>query len=187
MNRFVTRLSAVAAGLVTAVALAGCGTGQISQTANQEPAVNGTGGVLNNLSLRNVRIQAEQTGEAIQVGQTADLMFVVSNQSPDSNDELTGVKTDIGKVAWPGAKAVPASGMLIVGTPSGADVAPMNALQKLHGENVRTGTATVALSKSISNGLTYDVTFTFKQAGSITLPVPISAGTKKGPVLAGDE
>lgn len=187
MNRFVTRLSAAVVGLVTATTLAGCGTGQISQTANQAPAVNGTGGVLNNVSLRNVRIHAEQTGDQVQPGQTADLLFVVSNQSPDAGDELTGVQTDIGKVAWPGAKSLPAGGMLIVGTPTGADVAPANALQKLHGEKVKTGTATIRLDKPISNGLTYDVTFNFANAGSITLAVPISAGLQAQPVLPGDE
>ena len=41
-----------------AAALSGCGAGQISQTATQEPAVNGNQATINNVALRNVRIQA---------------------------------------------------------------------------------------------------------------------------------
>ena len=34
----------------------------------------------------------------------------------------------------------------------------------------------MALSKPITNGLTYDFTFTFEKAGETTIEVPISAG-----------
>ena len=34
----------------------------------------------------------------------------------------------------------------------------------------------VTLNKPITNGLTYDFTFTFQNAGQTTVPVPISAG-----------
>ena len=36
--------------------------------------------------------------------------------------------------------------------------------------------ASVALTKPIRNGLTYNFTFTFEKAGQKTLAVPISAG-----------
>ena len=74
MNRFKislpTRLFALAArfslvGLVALIAavLSGCGAGQISQMATQEPAVNGNKVTINNVALRDIRMQAVQTGD----------------------------------------------------------------------------------------------------------------------------
>ncbi|MGA8543778.1 MAG: hypothetical protein WB785_00775, partial [Mycobacterium sp.] len=60
-NRRLTRVAALAAGcLIGAVALAGCSAGQLSQTASQESAVDGSQAVIKNVALRNVRIQAQQ-------------------------------------------------------------------------------------------------------------------------------
>lgn len=185
MHRFSTRIVAAVAGVVTALALAGCSTGHISQSANQSSAVNGTGGVLGHLALRNVHIQADQSGDFLPPGKTVDLLFVVSNQSPDTNDELTSISTDIGKVALNGSKKVPAGGKLVVGTPAGQDAAPMNAIQALREvEDATIAAATVTLDKPISNGLTYEFTFEFKEAGQLTLAVPISNGPAPPPVLA---
>ena len=46
------------AALIAAV-LTGCGAGQISQMATQEPAVNGNKVSFNNVALRDIRIQAD--------------------------------------------------------------------------------------------------------------------------------
>ncbi|PQM49389.1 Putative lipoprotein LpqE [Mycobacterium talmoniae] len=192
-TRLRTRVSAATVGLALCAALgagtlSGCGTGQISQTANQASAVNGTGGVLKHVALRNVRIQSDQSGDFVEPGKTVDLDFVVSNQSPDTRDELTGIHTDIGTVTVNGNKTLPAGGMLVVGTPAGQDVAPAKAMQELRNiEDASAAAATVALTKPISNGLTYNVTFDFKVAGSITLAVPISAGTAPQQVMSGNE
>ena len=43
-------------------------------------------------------------------------------------------------------------------------------------ETADAATAKVDISKPITNGLTYNFTFTFEKAGDITVPVPISAG-----------
>ncbi len=60
--------------------------------------------------------------------------------------------------------------MLVVGEPDG-QAAPLEAA-----ETADAAKATVDLSKPITNGLTYDFTFTFEQAGQVTVAVPISAG-----------
>ena len=78
MNRFdyrvakrPARLAALAtAGFMAAGALAGCGAGQLSQTAQQESAVDGNAAVINNVALRNVHIQAVQTGDYLRPGAT---------------------------------------------------------------------------------------------------------------------
>lgn len=69
-----------------------------------------------------------------------------------------------------GDTRLPASGMLFIGTPEGQRVAPgplnPNSAAK----------ASVNLAKPISNGLSYNFTFTFEKAGQASVQVPISAG-----------
>jgi hypothetical protein len=163
-------LAALAAGAVMgAVALSGCGAGQIAQTAMQQSAVDGNQAVIKNVALRNVHIQAVQTGDYLRPGATVDLVLVAVNQSPDITDKLVGITTDIGKVTVTGDPTLHASGVLFVGQngqPKKADDAI---------ENSDTVKATIALSKPITNGPNYDITFNFEKAGSVSVPVPISA------------
>jgi hypothetical protein len=165
VNRFKIGLVAV-----IAVALTGCGAGQISQMATQEPAVNGNKVTLNNVALRDVRMQAVQTGDYLQPGRTVDLVLVAINQSPDVADRLVGVTSDIGTVTITGDARLPAGGMLFIGTPEGERVAP----GPIGSSNA--AKATVALAKPITNGLTYNFTFNFEKAGQASVLVPISAG-----------
>lgn len=165
MNRFKIGLVAL-----IAVALTGCGAGQISQMATQEPAVNGNKVTLNNVALRDVRMQAVQTGDYLQPGRSVDLVLVAVNQSPDIEDRLVGVTSDIGTVTINGDARLPAGGMLFIGTPEGAKVAP----GPIGSSNA--AKATVALAKPITNGLTYNFTFNFEKAGQASVLVPISAG-----------
>ncbi len=177
MNRFKIRLPALAAqivviGLVASIAavLSGCGAGQVSQMATQEPAVNGNKVTFKNVALRDIRMQAVQTGDFIQPGRTVDLVLVAVNQSPDVPDRLVGITSDIGTVTVSGDARLPAGGMLFIGEPEGEKVPPgpigsNNAVR-----------ATVTLAKPISNGLTYNFTFNVEKAGQASVMVPISAG-----------
>ena len=125
----------------------------------QQPAVNGNKAMINNVALRDIHIQALQTGDFLHPGATVDLVLVAVNQSPDIADKLVGITSDIGTVTVTGDPTLPASGMLFVGPPEGqrrTDSAVENA------DSVK---ATVALSKPITNGLTYNFTFTFEKAG----------------------
>lgn len=178
MNGFSRAFSKAAIALVAATALAGCGTGQISQTADQASAVNGASATVGDLALHDVRIQATQTGDALEPGQTVDLVFVVSNQSVDNADELTDIKTSIGKVSpLTGGKSVPVGGVLVVSAPAGPDLPTAPASKALpEVSNANTASATVTLDQAIRNGLTYDFTFNFKNAGAVRIDVPISAG-----------
>ncbi|WP_066916478.1 hypothetical protein [Mycobacterium interjectum] len=171
MNRFTV------VGLVALVAalLSGCGAGQISQMATQEPAVNGNKVTINNVALRDIRMQAVQTSDFLQPGRTVDLVAVAVNQSPDVADRLVSITSDIGAVTIDGDGRLPAAGMLFIGKPEGQSVAP----GPLEPNNaVR---ATVALAKPISNGLNYNFTFNFEKAGQASVMVPISAGVGPQP------
>ena len=95
-RRTAARVGLAAAGLVVATAIAGCGAGQVSQVATQEPAVNGTAGSIGPIALRNVHIQASSTGDALEPGSDVDLILAAANNSPDVNDRLVGITSNVG-------------------------------------------------------------------------------------------
>ncbi len=71
----------------------------------------------------------------------------------------------------------------MVGEPDG-QIAPLESAEKADAAE-----AMVALSKPITNGLTYNFTFDFEKAGETTVAVPISAGEaprREAAVEAGD-
>ncbi|MGB0878409.1 MAG: hypothetical protein ACPHCN_04275 [Mycobacterium sp.] len=179
MNPFKRRTSATgrsipavlaAGGFAAAVALTGCGAGQVSQTATQEPAINGTSGYAGEITLRNIHLRADQTSDYIQPGRDIELIFTAANNSPNMDDKLLSITSDVGKVTVTGDAALPATGVLVVGTPDGQPT-PLEGI-----EVADSAEAMVALSKPITNGLTYDFTFTFANAGETTVTVPVSAG-----------
>lgn len=175
MNRVKLRTSTVraalaASGLATAIALTGCGAGQISQVATQEPAVNGVNASAGQIMLRNVHLRAPQTSDYVRPGSDVELLFVAANDSPDRSDKLVSITSDVGTVTVSGDGAIAAGGVLVVGEPDGQTAA----LESV--ESADAVTAEVALTKPITNGLTYDFTFEFEKAGQTTVSVPISAG-----------
>jgi hypothetical protein len=163
------RTAVAACGLLAASALVGCSAGQVSQTATQEPAVNGTLTTFDNIALRNIHLQAVQTSDALKPGEEVDLIFTATNLSPDVADRLVSVTSEVGEVTVTGKKDLPPNGVLVVGEPDGA-----TALGSVEAADV--AEATVTLEKPISNGLLYNFTFTFEKAGSQEVAVPISAG-----------
>jgi len=166
----VDRFKLAACGLAAALALSGCGAGQVSQTATQEPAVNGTSANIGKVAVRNAHLRGTQTADYIQPGTEVDLLFVASNDSPDVNDKLISITSDVGTVTLTGDTSLPASGTLVVGAPDGQTTA----LESV--ETSEAADAKVALSKPITNGLTYNFTFKFESGGEGTVAVPISAG-----------
>ena len=166
MNRF--RLAAF--GLAAAVALSGCGAGQQAQTATQEPAVNGTATTVGPISVRNIHLRAPQSTDYVRPGSNVELLFVAVNGSPDTNDKLVSITSDIGTVSVSGNTSIPANGVLVVGEPDG-QIAPLESAEKSD-----VSQAKIVLSKPITNGLTYQFTFNFEKAGQTSVGVPISAG-----------
>lgn len=174
MNRLTNRLIAASAGLAAgALILTGCGSGQISQTAGQEAAVNGTSANVKTIALRNVHIQATQTSDFIQPGQTVPLLFLAANDSPDVGDKLVSITSDIGSIALTGNSAIPPNGALVVGATGGPE--PTGTASE-PAATAAEPAAEVTLAKPITNGLTYNFTFNFEKAGATTVAVPISAG-----------
>jgi copper(I)-binding protein len=161
---------AAAGGLAAAVVLTGCGAGQVSQMTTQEPAVNGTSANVGEIALRNVHLRAEQTSDYVQPGTEVELLFQAANNSPDTEDKLLEITSDVGEVTLTGDTTVEPDGVLIVGSPDGQPTPLQNV------EAAEAAEAAVELTKPITNGLTYQFTFKFEKAGETTVAVPISAG-----------
>ena len=186
MNRFKSRSSAVtvalaACGLAASAALAGCSAGQVAQTATQQAAVNGTAATVGEVTLRNIHLRVAQNTDYVQPGSETELLFVASNESPDTPDKLVSITSDFGTVTLSGDTALQPSGVLVVGEPDG-QIAPLE-----QAETADAAKAMVDLSKPITNGLTYNFTITFQNAGETTVPVPISAGEAPRRDQSGDE
>jgi copper(I)-binding protein len=156
-------------GIAAAMMLSGCSAGQISQTSTIEAAVNGASGSANNIALRDVALRATQSGAYLPPGKTVQLRFVASNGSPDTPDKLVGITSDVGTVTLTGDPSIAPSGILVSGAPDATT--PLGGVEAANATD-----ATVALTQPITNGLTYDFTFTFEKAGATTFAVPISAG-----------
>ncbi|MGE2690230.1 hypothetical protein [Mycolicibacterium pulveris] len=170
MDRFKLAACGLAAAVLVGGALTGCGAGQVSQTATQEPAVNGTSANVGDIALRNIHLQVTQTSDYVQPGTDVELVFLASNQSRETADKLLAVSSDVGTVTLTGDTTVPEAGVLVVGAPDG-QITPLETV-----EAAEAAEASVSLTKPITNGLTYDFTFTFEKAGEATVMVPVSAG-----------
>ena len=148
----------VLAGLVVVAgaALAGCGAGQISQTALQSPTVDGTSAQIGAISIRNAAVVYPDQGSYAK-GSTARLRLVVANAGTTS-DTLTEVRSDaagevtITAAGSPTAEQTPtptASSSGTSGSPTPTDTAggtPTGSVEPP--DSTVTGTATVGPSAS---------------------------------------
>jgi hypothetical protein len=181
VNRFAIRASAgLAACGLTAAVLTGCSAGQVSQTATQEPAVNGVNAQAGAIALRNVHLRAPQEKDYVEPGSEAELLFVAANESNEKANKLISIKTTVGDVTLTGDQTIPTGGVLIVGEPDGQ----LKPLEQT--EPADAVTAKVTLTKPVTNGLLYDFTFKFEN-GETTVAVPISAGEAPRRDKSGDQ
>ncbi|WP_232017027.1 copper chaperone PCu(A)C [Gordonia insulae] len=172
------KATAIAAfGIALALGTTACGAGQISQTANQEPAVNGNLANVGSMQLRNVQIvyPQDKADEVFGNGGPFQVSFVITNIDPVENDRLTGiVAPDGGTVSIVGNTQIPAGQALRAGKPIGL----------LEPQDVKTTDAekraTVVLTgagKTVAPGLTTPLTFRFEKSGEITVNTPVDVGT----------
>ena len=166
---------AVAAGLgltlaVGAPLLAGCGTGQVAQTARQVSAVDGAQGDVGQIAVRNAMLVYPQGGEHFyRRGEDAPLTVVIVN-SGVPEDELTSVRS-------PAAEAVQVEGQRsLQPLHTLRAVAPSKDADQSGGSELTQGQITIVLVNLVEDvkpGKPVPVTFLFRQAGELTLDVPI--------------
>ncbi|WP_306307641.1 hypothetical protein [Nocardia paucivorans] len=185
-RRMVT-VAALAAGAV--LALSGCGAGQISQTASQAAAVNGNSANIGEISLRNVHIvYPPSEGYTNARGGKAVLALSFVNNSATVSDELAGITTDIGTVQITppkGGKLQIAPQETVVAAPkkstAAEDARSAGEHDTARPETHPVDTALIeitGLTRDISPGLTYSMSFNFKQNGTVQVQVPVDAGTE---------
>lgn len=170
MNGWIKPTSMTVALAATVLTLAGCGVGQVSQVATQEPAINGVAGSTGSIQLRNVHLRGEQELDYIEPPSEVELILAIANMSPEAGDRLVEITSDVGTVEITGDTDVKASSSLIVGR---ADGVPEN-VDVIEGATH--ADAIVTLTEPITNGLTYEFVFSFEKAGDATVSVPLDAG-----------
>ncbi|RBO87392.1 hypothetical protein [Nocardia puris] len=205
--RLMVTVAALAAG--AALALSGCSAGQVSQTANQAPAINGNNIDVEQISLRNVHIVYPSEGYTNTQGGKAVLALAIVNNSGTVTDELTSVTTDLGTVtitpptgdrvlsvgpqqtvvaaATAGAAgehgddhgSAPTTSPTAEPTASPTTQAPATSAQPpIDPEANQALIEITGLTKDITPGLTYTVSFNFKQNGTVQVQVPVDAGVE---------
>jgi copper(I)-binding protein len=107
---------AMALGVSALLGIVGCGAGQVAQTAEMEPAVNGNQGQVGHMLLRDVMVAFPETGEAYRAGDDAPLVLTIANVG-STDDELTGVTSPAGEVELVGNPKIPAGFALQVVAP----------------------------------------------------------------------
>ncbi|MBC2681263.1 hypothetical protein [Corynebacterium anserum] len=153
-------LALVAAG--SAMALTACGAGQISQTANQVPAVNGTSGAVKNVTVRDASVVIAKDGEAY-------LKFTASNVEDNAASvKLESIKVDGKNVDLNGLSEIKPGGSIVTDTPD-----LVKEIQR-GGTNLKNeyGSPKLASSEGFFPGGSKDAVFTFDK-GKITIPVSI--------------
>ncbi|HEV7452825.1 MAG TPA: hypothetical protein VGO16_15840 [Pseudonocardiaceae bacterium] len=156
----------IAACCATALALVGCGAGQITQTDSQVAAVDGAHGNVGNIALRDVLIPYPPSPNGIYPpGSSVPVLLTIVNQGT-SADELTAVTSPAASQGLVlGATTIP-PGMNVTSTLGGTQsTSPLVA-----------GELRIVLinTQPLRAGLNTPVTFVFRNAGKVTLLVPMA-------------
>lgn len=127
-----SRAALVAVAVASTVALAGCGAGQVAQTAYQANNSTGATVTVNGIAIRDAQIAFPEASEGAEsaavyrAGGTAPVEMHVINQTTQ-NDRLVSASSPIaGSVTVGGDADLPAGTVMIVGSPSssGGQTAP---------------------------------------------------------------
>ncbi|MFD3746708.1 hypothetical protein [Nocardia sp. NPDC058633] len=204
------------------IALTGCSAGQITQTSAQAAAINGNNADVGDISLRNVHIVYPEAAAEHNKGGKAVIALSIINNSETVTDELTSVSTDLGQIAITGpggdaefvlkpqqtvvvgtGQAAPAGDGATSAAPTTTSAAPTTSAAAPTGAPgqdtpsidpvTEPGTIEITgLATDIVPGLTYNVTFNFKDAGTVQVSVPVDAAAverieneKSGPAPEG--
>jgi copper(I)-binding protein len=156
-----------------AVLGAGCAAGQQAETAHESPAMDAAvASDIGSLALRAIAIQPPQTGTSYPKGASAPLtaVFVNNGTAPErlsgvSTTAATGWKVQNQAASAAGSTASPAAGTSVV-IPAGGRVGfgVPNSTQVL---------SLTGLTDTLFTAQTVKITFTFANAGSTTIAVPV--------------
>lgn len=201
---------AVAIGVGALLGIVGCGSGQVAQTAEMPPAVNGNSGQAGPLALRDVQVAFPENGEAYKQGEEAPLTLSIIN-SGATDDELVEVTSPAGKVEIVGNPKIPGRTTLQIVVPeadsSTSTSATTTEAPATSGEptgTTTTGTATTTTTESAPQseeapvvgtaslvitslavdlpfGKNVPVTFVFASGAKVTIQLPVAAPSTPRP------
>jgi hypothetical protein len=180
-----TRL--IAAALIAAAALTGCGAGQVAGTAQQVSNTTGGNAQVGPLALRTVAIafgEDVEGGAVYRRGDDAPINMTVVNEAGEA-DELLSVSTPIAEsVEVTGTTEIPSGRSLVVGgdtqqqgagSPGGA---PVTTPQPREEGEPTASIVLVGLREDVRSGISYPITFTFARAGAVTVAVPVDSSAE---------
>ena len=162
MNRALRAATTVVL-LVSPVALSACSAGQVTQTATQERDKVGAMGQAGDLTIRAVQF-ASPGDDGYQQGDDADLQIAVVNSGPD-DDALVDVSGEgFGDVEFDDGStgSAPADGIEI----------PGDSAVFIDGDEL--AVTLTDLDEDLRTGQHLELTFTFENAGEITIPVTVA-------------
>jgi copper(I)-binding protein len=161
------RIGVVGAVLLALVVLAGCGAGQTGST-NLDRArigLDSVDGRVGPLRLLSVSIASPgDRGSFHLAGDSAALLLTVANDG-DARDVLTGVSADVAQQVVFRDDDGPARSHLRVATPPGG----VAVLREVSGPHLELS----GLTEPLRSGFSVPVTLEFRDAGPVTLSVPI--------------
>ncbi|WP_369140622.1 copper chaperone PCu(A)C [Modestobacter versicolor] len=177
MNR-APRAAAMGVLLLSPIALTACSAGQVAQTATQDRDKIGAQGSVGDLALRAFELPYP-TGGVYPSGGDARLLGAIANPTP-TDDTLVSIEGE----DFEGVEVVDPSAAETVadGAASGSVDLTVPAADNLFlGNGDGPSVTLVGLAEEIGVGQYVDVTFTFEEAGEITLPIPVGYATRDLP------
>lgn len=156
-------LASTTMALVAAVSLtlSGCAAGQYSQTADQVAAIDGANGTIGDLTILNARL-APTNNEYYRAGSDARLLLWISNDGlkADTLSQITTSAADSVEIDGDTAE-VPGQTLADFATDSGVEVVVTGFTQDLY------------------YGVSIPMTFSFANAGTLDLNIPIQVPTER--------
>ncbi|WP_236796385.1 hypothetical protein [Amycolatopsis sp. GM8] len=177
-------------GLGAALALAGCGAGQITQTDTMLPAVNGALATTGKITVRNAGLaNTNSCQQAYAPGSSAPLSLVITNDGA-ADDQLVSVSSpNAASAAVSGQQTLTARTSVVVGPANQAESAATStsaspATSGSAAGKPQIGRASIELQgikQVVWPGQLTPVTFVFRDAGSVTMELPVNAPTEELP------
>jgi copper(I)-binding protein len=157
------RAATTVALLVSPVALSACSAGQVTQTATQERDKVGAMGQVGDLSIRQVQFLSPREG-VYEQGDDAELQLAVVNAGEEA-DTLTEVSGEgFGEVEFD-------DGSTGSGSADGIEI-PGDSTTYIDGDEL--AVTLTDLDEGLTAGQYIELTFTFENAGDITIPVTVA-------------
>lgn len=175
-----------AGAMIGALALTGCGAGQIAGTAEQQAAVSGSNSTVGQIAVRDAVIafgEQVEGGAVYSSGADAPLSMTIVNEGTEADTLVSASSPWASSVEISGVTEIP-GGRAIVVQGEAAEPAPVtraagsrapSAAPTTTAAEPAGGTQIVlsGLLDDIRAGISYDVTLVFERAGEVVVPVPV--------------